>query len=174
MASIPTKCKESEERKSVPLRTAEILVEELLSGARVLGAREGQGVGQDSVEERQMKEKRSNTTKQARSGVFAEPAWTQSYDPTHDCYYYYYVPTSESTWHKTDEPYEAYVHSDDDDDKGMITRGNIRSAGARATSPRKEKQNPGKSKKEEDVTGDTSKQPKKTERTYTRVRTTTA
>ena len=105
--------------------------------------------------------KRSNTTKQARSGVFAEPAWIQGYDPTHDCYYYYYVPTSESTWHKPDEPYEAYVHSDEDDDKVMTTRGNSRTAGARATSPRKKKRNPGNSRKEENITGDTSKQPKK-------------
>ena len=130
-------------------------MEELLSGVRALGAKEGQGVGQDSVGERQMEGKKSNTTKQARSGVFAEPAWIQGYDPTHDCYYYYYVPTSESTWHKTDEPYEAYVHSDEDDDKVMTTRGNSPTAGARATSPRKEKRNSGNSRKEENMTGDT-------------------
>ena len=57
MASIPTKRKDSEVRKSEPLRAAETLVEELLSGARALGAREEQGVGQDSVGEGQMEGK---------------------------------------------------------------------------------------------------------------------
>ena len=100
--SIPTKRKEGEKRKSITLRTAETLVEDLLSGAQALGAREEQGVGKGGVGEGRMEEKRSNTTKQARSGVFAEPAWIQGYDPTHDCYYFYHIPTSESTWHKPD------------------------------------------------------------------------
>ena len=65
VASIPTKRKESEERKSEPLRTAETLVEELLSDARALGAREEQGVGQDSIGEGKMEGKGSSTTKQA-------------------------------------------------------------------------------------------------------------
>ena len=95
--SIPTQRKESEKRKSEPLRTAETLVEEPLSGARALGAREEQGVDQDSVGEGKMEGKRSSTTKQARSRVFAEPTWIQDYDPIYDCYYYYHVPTSEST-----------------------------------------------------------------------------
>ena len=74
MASIPTKRKEGEERKSIPLRTAETSVEELLSGARALGARKEHEVGQDSVGEGQMEGKRSSTIKQARSGMLAESA----------------------------------------------------------------------------------------------------
>lgn len=44
----------------------------------------------------------------------AEPDWIEGYDPGHDCYYYHHVPTGESRWYKPDEPYEPYVHSDED------------------------------------------------------------
>ena len=74
MASIPTKRNEGEERKRIPLRTAETLVEDPLSGTRALGAREEQGVGKGSIGEGQMEENRSSTTSQARSGVLAESA----------------------------------------------------------------------------------------------------
>lgn len=43
-----------------------------------------------------------------------EPDWIEGYDPGHDCYYYHHVPTGESRWYKPDEPYEPYVHSDED------------------------------------------------------------
>ena len=56
MESIPTKRKEGEKRKSITLRTAETLVEDLLSGAQALGAREEQGVGKGGVGEGQMEE----------------------------------------------------------------------------------------------------------------------
>ena len=74
VASIPTKRKEGEVRKSIPLRTAETLVEEVLSGVPALDAREEQGVGKGSFGEGQMEGKRSSTTNQARSGVLVESA----------------------------------------------------------------------------------------------------
>lgn len=46
--------------------------------------------------------------------TLAEPDWIEGYDPGHDCYYYHHVPTGESRWYKPDEPYEPYVHSDED------------------------------------------------------------
>ena len=45
-----------------------------------------------------------------------ELAWIEGYDPGHDCYYYHHVPTGESRWHRPDEPYEPYVHSDEEED----------------------------------------------------------
>ena len=57
VASIPTKRKEGEVRKSIPLRTAETLVEEVLSGAPALDAREEQGVGKGSLGKGRWKEK---------------------------------------------------------------------------------------------------------------------
>ena len=45
----------------------------------------------------------------------AELAWIEGYDPGHDCYYYHHVPTGESRWYKPDEPYEPYVHSDEEE-----------------------------------------------------------
>ncbi|CBN79052.1 Hypothetical leucine rich repeat protein [Ectocarpus siliculosus] len=47
-----------------------------------------------------------------------ELAWIEGYDPGHDCYYYHHVPTGESRWYKPDEPYESYVHSDEEDGDG--------------------------------------------------------
>lgn len=46
----------------------------------------------------------------------AELAWIEGYDPGHDCYYYHHVPTGESRWYKPDEPYEPYVHSDEEEE----------------------------------------------------------
>lgn len=48
--------------------------------------------------------------------VEPEPQWIEGYDRSHDYYYYHHVATGESSWYKPDAPYEAYVHSDEDDD----------------------------------------------------------
>ncbi|CAM9882083.1 unnamed protein product [Ectocarpus sp. 4 AP-2014] len=48
-------------------------------------------------------------------------AWIEGYDPGHDCYYYHHVPTGESRWYKPDEPYEPYVHSDEEDGDGATS-----------------------------------------------------
>lgn len=50
-----------------------------------------------------------------------EMAWIEGYDPGHDCYYYHHVPTGESRWYKPDEPYEPYVHSDEEDGDGATS-----------------------------------------------------
>ncbi|CAM9401414.1 unnamed protein product, partial [Ectocarpus fasciculatus] len=50
-----------------------------------------------------------------------ELAWIEGYDPGHDCYYYHHVPTGESRWYKPDEPYEPYVHSDEEDGDGAAS-----------------------------------------------------
>ncbi|CAM9351938.1 unnamed protein product [Ectocarpus sp. 12 AP-2014] len=50
-----------------------------------------------------------------------ELAWIEGYDPGHDCYYYHHVPTGESRWYKPDEPYEPYVHSDEEDGDGATS-----------------------------------------------------
>lgn len=50
-----------------------------------------------------------------------EPAWIEGYDPGHDCYYYHHVATGESSWYKPNEPYEEYVHSDEDDYNGELS-----------------------------------------------------
>ncbi|CAM9912668.1 unnamed protein product, partial [Scytosiphon promiscuus] len=63
----------------------------------------------------------------------AELEWIEGYDPGHDCYYYHHVPTGESRWFKPDEPYEPYVHSDEEDDDPMVASpvGNELTAGTR-------------------------------------------
>ncbi|CAM9306713.1 unnamed protein product, partial [Hapterophycus canaliculatus] len=63
----------------------------------------------------------------------AELEWIEGYDPGHDCYYYHHVPTGESRWFKPDEPYEPYVHSDEENDDLAVTSsiGGERAAGTR-------------------------------------------
>lgn len=50
------------------------------------------------------------------AGEAPEPAWIEGYDAGHDCYYYHHVPTGESSWYRPDEPYQPYVHSDEDEE----------------------------------------------------------
>lgn len=64
----------------------------------------------------------------------AELEWIEGYDPGHDCYYYHHIPTGESRWYKPDEPYEPYVHSDEEDGDLVVTAlvGDEQTAGTRA------------------------------------------
>lgn len=60
-----------------------------------------------------------------------EPAWIEGYDASHDCYYYHHVATGESSWYRPDAPYEAYVHSDEEDAVVPIAEGNVQRTGRR-------------------------------------------
>ncbi|CAM9200065.1 unnamed protein product, partial [Laminaria digitata] len=82
----------------------------------------------------------------------AELAWIEGYDPSHDCYYYHHVPTGESRWYKPDEPYEPYVHSDEEEEDGArstLNEGGGQSKDAQTTG-HEDRRDEGKYQKEDE------------------------
>lgn len=82
----------------------------------------------------------------------AELAWIEGYDPGHDCYYYHHVPTGESRWYKPDEPYEPYVHSDEEEEDGArstLDEGGEQSKDAQTTG-HEDRRDEGKNQKEDE------------------------
>lgn len=58
------------------------------------------------------------TTSSASAAAPDEPSseftWIEGFDKNHECFYYFNTLTGESSWYQPDEPFEAYVPSDDE------------------------------------------------------------